>query len=769
MEEIRWRSTQDEVLSKEHKFVVARQNPKVSNKWECQYTNFQSKDHFVEWYENREVKMCFELMTGTCYTMCDVDYDAKPIPTCLKEEIDESLKIDIKNYIETTLGISGGTLYMSTAHKLAKYSAHFTYVYSGKSWEKFVSQKGLWSGAKGSFQYGDWVDMSVYTKNRIMRVLHSSKWDEPKRPLITTEGTTFDHLITCEDTGNYFKAKKIVKKIIVPVFGDNTGACLDELNEKHFKQYQSSYYDENSTWLDTHNDMVCLIDGCVHEHQNSYTTLFDHGYYWTCMIDRCINKQRYVLIEPFEEPDKILGHDDEIEDTIEKLHPDIEYMRNGNTYTLYSANVLKCKSCGIKHRDNFIKIIVNKIGIYYHCTEHGEYIELLIFRVIPEIKHFDDLRKLRYLNLTLKEYKDLVKPVLSYISGGSDEIYVKKNISRGEMTNIYVKNTKMFSKVGCNLWNKEAGEYTRALLSNLVNDWDFSEHITKTNIIYRPYLNESDYICDENDYNLWNGFMFKETDDPIEYEKIEPLLWHMLHIMCDGNQKNYDHLEKIWAQYFQKPEVKTGVNVVFKSTKQGAGKNLPINILLKLFGIEHSITLSSLKDVTGDFNAIVAQKQLIIQDELHASTIEAANIMKSRITEGTVVIQPKYVDKYVIDDYSNYISLTNNDWNVRVEPGDRRHFCLDMNNSKAGDPEYFKPMIRLLEGDGLQSLFNYFVKEVNLDNWDAQDDMPNTDMKLKLKMNTLSGPALFTIEYLNKPGYVDHNVSVNDYFKKYTK
>lgn len=59
-------------------------------------------------------------------------------------------------------------------------------------------------------------------------------------------------------------------------------------------------------------------------------------------------------------------------------------------------------------------------------------------------------------------------------------------------------------------------------------------------------------------------------------------------------------------------------------------------------------------------------------------------VIKNKVTETKQTINKKNKENYVIDCHANYIITTNNDWFAGTTEDDRRHYCLELDNAKAG-------------------------------------------------------------------------------------
>jgi len=199
-------------------------------------------------------------------------------------------------------------------------------------------------------------------------------------------------------------------------------------------------------------------------------------------------------------------------------------------------------------------------------------------------------------------------------------------------------------------------------------------------------------------FNLWNGFTIsKEVADEYDETGAQPILNHIKSIWCKNDEDSYNYVLNYFSHIIQKPHIKTGVCLALKS-KQGAGKNLVLDKLAKIIGDDHYAQNSNADFLFGDFNGQLEGKVVVNLDEAFwGGDKKLEGVMKNKITETRQTINKKNKENYMIDDYANYIITTNNDWFAGCTEDDRRHYCLQLDNTYASittkeKDEYFKPI-----------------------------------------------------------------------------
>jgi len=103
------------------------------------------------------------------------------------------------------------------------------------------------------------------------------------------------------------------------------------------------------------------------------------------------------------------------------------------------------------------------------------------------------------------------------------------------------------------------------------------------------------------------------------------------------------------------------------------------------------LAINDIDRLLGRFNVIIQNKLLTICDEIsnYGGTFKSNDKLKNLITQSEQVIERKGLKPIRFSDYNNYIFLSNNNWPIKVELSDRRYFCLDLDNSKCKDSDYF--------------------------------------------------------------------------------
>ena len=198
-------------------------------------------------------------------------------------------------------------------------------------------------------------------------------------------------------------------------------------------------------------------------------------------------------------------------------------------------------------------------------------------------------------------------------------------------------------------------------------------------VVFDPKrLNDTEY------YNLWKGYKMTAENTADANEKLaKPLLDHIFRRWCKGNREHYNYVMSWFASKLQKPWIKLATVICLKS-KEGSGKNIVLNFFKEIMG-DYYTSVSNINIVLGDFNGYTKGKMLIDLDEVSYGGNKAQNNkLKAFITEDETIVNEKNKEAYKIDNFSDSIMTTNEDYFIGVTENSRRYFCLELDNYLCG-------------------------------------------------------------------------------------
>ena len=247
--------------------------------------------------------------------------------------------------------------------------------------------------------------------------------------------------------------------------------------------------------------------------------------------------------------------------------------------------------------------------------------------------------------------------------------------------------------------------------------------------------------CPPDTYNLWRGFGVEPK--PGEWPLIHR---HLLEVICDGDQAAYDWLIRWCAHCVQHPAERAEVAVVLRGEK-GTGKGVfAEKIMLSIFR-DHGLQVANPRQFTGQFNAHLQGVLFLFVDEAFWAGDKASEgVLKSLVTERTLMIEPKHVNAFAVPNQLKILMASNNDWVVPATADERRFFALNVSSCHKDDRAYFEPLVEAIKSGELAS-FLYDLLALDLAGFDHRNP-PHTRALDEQKLLTNDSFESFWIDCL---------------------
>lgn len=227
-------------------------------------------------------------------------------------------------------------------------------------------------------------------------------------------------------------------------------------------------------------------------------------------------------------------------------------------------------------------------------------------------------------------------------------------------------------------------------------------------IVFAPNRNVPDA------YNLWQGF----ACSAIPGDNHERFLLHVKDNICSGNLEHYTYLLGWMARVVQFPDRTGEVAVIFRG-KRGTGKSKFAKVFGSLFG-RHFLQVADSKHLVGSFNAHLRDTVLLFGDEaFFAGDKRHEGVLKTLITEESIVIEGKGVDAEAAPNYTHTMLASNDDWVVPAGLDERRFFVLDVGEGRKQAHDYFEAIDADIAGGGRENLL-HFLLSYNLENFQVR-------------------------------------------------
>lgn len=211
---------------------------------------------------------------------------------------------------------------------------------------------------------------------------------------------------------------------------------------------------------------------------------------------------------------------------------------------------------------------------------------------------------------------------------------------------------------------------------------------------------------------------------------------HITEILCNGDEKIYDYILNWIADIFQNPSRKPPVCIIFHSD-QGAGKDIFADWLGRLLSPDNYIMCGNIHRFTEKFNGLYSNKLLTVFNELgsYQEHSKIVKFLKFLYSAEDKAIELKNHDATMEICRTRHMILTNMYNVIPMEISDRRHLCIQCDNSKCQpgrvDRTYYNLLMKeMIDIDSIIDAFEYF-KYKDISTFSVRD-VPNTEYKKDL-------------------------------------
>lgn len=205
---------------------------------------------------------------------------------------------------------------------------------------------------------------------------------------------------------------------------------------------------------------------------------------------------------------------------------------------------------------------------------------------------------------------------------------------------------------------------------------------------FRP--GDSDQIIEDEGLSYLNTFTgFPFTADP--HGDCTAIKNHILHVICDGDEKTYNYIWNYLSHIIQYPGEKPTSALVFKGL-QGTGKTKLFEVISTLLGGigGYATKVETMSQATGRFNNFMANVLVLWIEELELTgSRERENRLKTMITDPMVYIEAKGKDGYQDRNYARVMGATNHEHIWNVVQGERRLSLFEVSDVRKDDKPYF--------------------------------------------------------------------------------
>lgn len=195
-------------------------------------------------------------------------------------------------------------------------------------------------------------------------------------------------------------------------------------------------------------------------------------------------------------------------------------------------------------------------------------------------------------------------------------------------------------------------------------------------------------ICEDNYYNSWKPLEISnvklQKSNRNYYKEFLTFAGNLFE-----NKETTDYILSRYAFRLQNLGLRSNVCVVYHG-EEGTGKSTFLETIYNLFG-KGAIQIDKAKKLYESHSTFEKEKYFICVNEAGGvDNFENSEVLKTRITEPTLNINPKGIQAYQIDNICDYDMTTNNINVIKLtDSSERRWFQTSVTNHYLGDMEFF--------------------------------------------------------------------------------
>jgi hypothetical protein len=272
----------------------------------------------------------------------------------------------------------------------------------------------------------------------------------------------------------------------------------------------------------------------------------------------------------------------------------------------------------------------------------------------------------------------------------------------------------------------------------------------RAGLVFRP--GEPEVVDDE--LNLWKGFGIQEKEG-----KWPLMRAHIKRVLAAEDKEMDTFIVNFSAWTFQNPGIRAEVALVLRGI-EGCGKGVYGRAMKEAFG-QHGLHISDHDHLVGKFNKHLMDCALLFCDEAWWPGHKASDgTIKRMLTEPTLLIEPKRVDSFEVNNCLHVIMAANAQWVVAASAFARRFAVSNLPDTCVGNKKYFNALYQEIHSSNGIAAMMWDLRRLDLKGWHPRDNIPKNMALHEQQMLSLAPFEQFWLDLLQAAALIGLNTNL---------
>lgn len=191
--------------------------------------------------------------------------------------------------------------------------------------------------------------------------------------------------------------------------------------------------------------------------------------------------------------------------------------------------------------------------------------------------------------------------------------------------------------------------------------------------------------CPRDHFNIWEGFKAERVEE-VDEAKLAPIIYILRELWASGDEQLYRYILAWFRFTLARPAELIGV-ALFLYGEQGSGKGCILDFFEKFVIGQSFARFCGVEELLEKHQTNLKGKRLVYINEMGSTKDQFINNfdkIKAKITDPTLMENPKGLKIMKIDNIMNVVMSTNHKNALHLSETDRRYTCLEVSSAKCG-------------------------------------------------------------------------------------